>query len=199
MSSGKFNTISTEGFTSSTMKTSHGYPYQIISPGLVDGGNNFSHPCTHHWPAELTYLLRPMYKEYRINNDLSWTEFTAKNTALEPYVSVMNPCCEVEKNNGSSTEFLLTSFDPVSRAFIGNGEIHNKIIAIYLSATRCLNYSYAWRDATLFIPGSEAIPKANQLGLMLGVASFISNFSGPCYKFNVIANPKLWDSCLTFR
>ena len=64
-----------------------------------------------------------MYKEYYINGDLSYCEFTKKNTELEKYVSVMNPCCDINKNNGSSLEFLLCSFDSISKAFIGNGEI----------------------------------------------------------------------------
>jgi len=179
--------------------TSHNYGYSLILPGLIDSENNIITPLICKWPAELTHILRPMYKEYYINGDLSYSEFTKKNTELEKYVSVMNPCCDINKNNGSSIEFLLLSFDDISKAFIGNGELHNKIIAVYLSATRCLHHSYQWRDATLFLPGSEAIQKANELGLMVGVASFVSNFSGPCYKFSVIQNPELWNSCLSYR
>jgi hypothetical protein len=179
--------------------TSHAYGYSLILPGIIDGGNNFTTPYACKWPAELTHVLRPMYKEYYISGDLSYYEFTKKNAELEKYVSVMNPCCDINKNNGSSIEFLLCSFDPISKAFIGNGEIHNKVIGVYLSATRCLNHSYQWRDATIFLPGSEAIGKANELGLMVGVASFISNSSGPCYRFNVIQNYQLWDTCLSYR
>ena len=193
---GKFATYGPDGYAI-LRKSSHAYGYSLILPGLIDGGNNFNHPVSHHWPPELSYLLRPMYKEYWIDASLNWCLFEKRHTALEKYVSIMNPCCEIHKNNDSSTEFILGNFDEVSKAFIGSGEIHNKIIAVYLSATRCLNHSYAWRDATLFLPGSEAIAKASELGLMLGVASFVS--SGPNFKFNVIANPQLWDTCLSFR
>lgn len=198
MSSGKFNTWGPDGHTGCLRLSSHKFPYQIIVPGLIDGGNNFNHPVTHHWPAELTYKIRPMYKEYRINNDLTWTEFTARNTRLEPYVTITNPCCEVEKDNGKSTVFLLTSFDNVSRAFISNGEIHNKVVAIYLSSTRTNGNYYAWRDSMIFT-NPEVIAKANELGLMVGIPSFISNFSGPSYRFSVIQNPHLWDSSVSFR
>ena len=180
-------------------QTSHKYGYSLILPGTIDSSNNFVSPQSCHWPAELTHILRPMYKEYYISGDLSYCEFKKSNTKLEKYVSVMNPCCDINKNNDSPYEFLLCSFDSISKAFIGSGEIHNKVIAVYLSATRCLNHTYKWRDATIFLPGSEAISKANELGLMVGVASFISNSSGPCYRFNVIQNHQLWDTCLSYR
>lgn len=199
MSSGKFKTWGPDGHTGCLRQPNHKFPYQIILPGLIDGGNNFNHPTNHHWPAELTYILRPMYKEYKINNDLTWTEFTARNTKLTPYTSIMNPCCCIEKDNGQSTVFLLTNFDNVSKAFIANGEIHNKVIAIYLSSTRTNGNHYAWRDAMIFLPGTEAIGKANELGLMVGIASFISNFSGPAYRFSAIQNPQLWDSSVSWR
>lgn len=196
--SGKFNTMAVDGYGNWDKASNHKYPYTLIRPGLVDGGNNFTYPCTHKWPAELGHILRPLYTEYIISNDLSWTKFTKKASHLEKYVSVANPCCCIEKHNGTSTEFLLTCFDQISQAFISNGEIHNKVIAIYLSATRCLNHSYAWRDAVIFLPGSEAIQKANELGLMVGIATFI-NSGSPTYKFIAISNPHLWDSCPTYR
>ena len=146
-------------------QTSHKYGYSLILPGTIDSSNNFVSPQSCHWPAELTHILRPMYKEYYISGDLSYCEFKKSNTKLEKYVSVMNPCCDINKNNDSPYEFLLCSFDSISKAFIGSGEIHNKVIAVYLSATRCLNHTYKWRDATIFLPGSEAISKANELGL----------------------------------
>lgn len=200
MSSGKFNTIGIEGDPNGVMrKPNHGFPYQIIVPCVVDGSNNATHPSSHHWPAELTHILRPAYKEYRVSNDLSWTLFTKYNKAIEPYTSIMNPCCEIHKDNGSSMTFMMSCFDYISRAFISNGEIHNKVIGIYLSATRTNGHYYAWRDCMILMPNSEAIAKAKELNLMVGVASFIGNFSGPSYLFNVISNPQAWDTCSSFR
>jgi len=52
----------------------------------------------------------------------------------------MNPCCQITKNQPygplggvSSTEFVLSEFDEVSKAFISSGQIHQKVIALYLS------------------------------------------------------------------
>lgn len=52
-------------------------------------------------------------------------------------------------------------------SFIINGENHNKIIAVYLSATRCLNHTYSWKDAIIFSSNPEAFQKANELGFMV--------------------------------
>lgn len=71
MSNNKFTTYGPDGFLP-LRKNNHQYPYPIILPGLVDSSNNFNHPVTHHWPPELTYVLRPMCREYIINNNLSW-------------------------------------------------------------------------------------------------------------------------------
>lgn len=108
----------------------------------------------------------------------------------------MNLCCEIHKNNEIFTEFILSCFDKVSRAFIGNGEIHNKITAIYLSATRCQTILLNGETLSYFYLVLMLSQKANELGLIIGVALFISNFSGPTFKFSTISNPNAWNTCL---
>lgn len=198
MITGKFNTIYPDQY-STLSRSYHLSPFTLISPGLVDSGNNFKHPVEYPWPPELTFILRPVYKEYRINNDLNWTEFTTRHTLFQQYISVRNPCCMISKNNESDTEFSLNGFDTISRAFISNGEINNKVIAVYLSATRCLNHSYNWRNCIIFLPDSEAIQRADEFGLMVGVTSSVGNQNDPFYKFNIVSNHHLWNTCLSFR
>lgn len=198
MSTGKFNTMYPDQYPSLS-RSYHLSPYTLISPGIVGDGNNFKHPVEHPWPPELTFILRPVYREYRINSDLSWTEFTPRHNLFQQYISVTNPCCTISKSNGSDTEFLLNGFDTISRAFISNGEIDNKLIAVYLSATRCLNHSYNWRNCIIFLPGSEAIQRAHELGLMVGVATSTGNKTDPSYRFNIVSNHQLWNNCLSFR
>lgn len=200
MSSGKFNTIGIEGDSKGLLrKTSHPYPYEIIVPGIVDKSNNFTQPVIHPWPAELSYVLRPLFKEYRINSDLSWTLFTARNKNIATYISLSNPCCCICKDNGSPMTFILSKFDNISKAFVSKAKIQGKIIALYLSATRTNDLHYEWRDCLIFTPESEAISKANELNLMIGVATLINDCNGPVYRFNALSNIEAWDTSPTFR
>lgn len=202
MSSGKFNAwSSTSMYTIANITYKHhNEPGDLILNGLVNDQNIMIHLDADRCaiPKELVYKLRPLQKVYRIKQDLSWTEFTNHNRDLEKYVSMSNPCCQVDKI--SDFQLALSNFDEISKAFISNGEINNKLIGLYLSATYA-GHSVSYRNGTIFMPDSPIVKNYDpKLKLTLGIAQFKCISGGsPYFHFTITENLGLWNTCPSYR
>lgn len=190
MKGGKFNTIGPDGFENLKQK-SHIFSQSQILPGRIDINNNFIYPINHTWPAELTYILKPTYREYLIDSELNWSLFTNKNKLLEKYIKKnKNIYCEISHLN--SNIFLLSNFGGSFEQFLQN----DTSIVIYISITRYNNLLFPWRESLIFIPSDELIENLHDLNLMFGT---IEKYPNKTYKFKVISNLQLWYNSPNYR
>ena len=205
--SGKFATYAPIGFSASAAGYAILAQKQNISgrvlivAGIVAPGNNLQYDCTESStvPRELVYVLRPSQKVYRVSADLSWTEFTERNTNLGQHLTIANPCCCVEKITGLA--FFLSSFDPISQAMISSGQIHNKVVGLYLSATE-YGHASPMRQGVIIFPDSPVLKgDLKSMRIVLGIPSFVagSHSTNPKFNFNIISGAEFWEQAASYR